>query len=44
MICNYSNAYVDVWVMKEYGLKESLTSCFRFQNPVSLGLLGMLCP
>ena len=29
MICNYGNDFVDVWVMKEYGLKESWTKLFK---------------
>ncbi|KAE7995274.1 hypothetical protein FH972_000092 [Carpinus fangiana] len=29
MICNYGNDFVDVWVMKEYRLKESWTKLFK---------------
>jgi F-box interacting protein len=29
MLCNYDSGCVDVWVMKEYGLKESWTKVFE---------------
>ncbi|KAB1206041.1 F-box protein CPR30 [Morella rubra] len=32
MICNYDNAYVDVWVMKEYGSKESWSKLFNISQ------------
>ncbi|XP_038715896.1 F-box protein CPR1-like isoform X2 [Tripterygium wilfordii] len=32
-LCNYNSQCVDVWVMKEYGVKESWTKLFKVEQP-----------
>ena len=44
MICNYSNAYVDVWVMKEYGVKESWTNLFKVPESCLNRPIGHVVP
>lgn len=33
VFCNYAWTHVDVWVMKEYGVKESWTKIFTIKSP-----------
>ncbi|XP_055813627.1 F-box/kelch-repeat protein At3g23880-like [Solanum dulcamara] len=33
VFCNYAWTHVDVWVMKEYGVKESWTKMFTIKSP-----------
>ncbi|WMV46688.1 hypothetical protein MTR67_040073 [Solanum verrucosum] len=33
VFCDYSSSHVDVWVMKEYGVKESWTKMFTINYP-----------
>lgn len=45
VICNYGQAYVDVWVMKEYGVKESWVKLFIVPRPrSSVGCFSYLRP
>lgn len=44
MVCNYCNAHVDVWVMKEYGVKESWSKLFKLSQSNITGSFGRLVP
>ncbi|KAJ4822580.1 hypothetical protein Tsubulata_018839 [Turnera subulata] len=44
LVCNYRSVGVDVWMMKEYGVKESWTKLFTVHNMKSVGKLVFLRP
>ncbi|KAF5474931.1 hypothetical protein F2P56_006783 [Juglans regia] len=44
LLFNYDNDYVDVWVMKEYGLKESWTKLFNVSQSTLNRAFGHVMP
>lgn len=44
VICNYSEVRVDVWIMKEYGVKESWTKLFSVEPSRTVSSLSYLKP
>ncbi|XP_057963868.1 F-box protein CPR1 [Malania oleifera] len=44
MSCNYQNDYVDVWVMKEYGVRDSWTNLFKITQTDVRGFSGFVMP
>ncbi|KAK9014497.1 hypothetical protein V6N11_005652 [Hibiscus sabdariffa] len=43
-VCNYDQAKIDVWVMKEYGVKESWTPLLSVQRTRAITTLAFLKP
>ena len=43
-ICNYDQVSVDVWVMKEYGVKETWTRLLSVQKTRAINTLTFLRP
>ncbi|EOY28895.1 hypothetical protein QUC31_013296 [Theobroma cacao] len=43
-VCNYNQEFVDVWVMKEYGMKESWTRLLSVQKTRAINALTFLRP
>ncbi|WMV48254.1 hypothetical protein MTR67_041639 [Solanum verrucosum] len=43
VLCNCNMLLVDVWVMKEYGVKESWTKMFTIKYTLRSGYLGQRC-
>ncbi|KAF7113714.1 hypothetical protein RHSIM_RhsimUnG0110600 [Rhododendron simsii] len=41
ILCNYIQKRVDVWVMKDYGVKESWTKLFSVAQPTVIDLLNL---
>ncbi|KAJ0017036.1 hypothetical protein Pint_09676 [Pistacia integerrima] len=44
VICNYNQVKVDVWVMKEYGVKESWSKLFSIERSRSISSFRFLKP
>jgi F-box interacting protein len=44
MLCNYGGDFVDVWAMKEYGLKESWTKLFKVSQSSLNRRFGQVMP
>jgi hypothetical protein len=44
MFCNYGNDFVDAWVMKEYGLKESWNKLFEVSQSSLNRKFGHMMP
>lgn len=44
LMCNYEHVYVDLWVMREYGVKESWIKLFSFRATKSISSFMFLRP
>lgn len=44
MICNYNQVNVDVWIMKEYGSKESWTRLLSIKKAIPVNLVKFMRP
>ncbi|XP_059645948.1 F-box protein CPR1-like [Cornus florida] len=44
VMCNYVGERVDIWVMKEYGVKESWTKLFSVEQPSVVNLFDFVKP
>ncbi|XP_059629553.1 F-box protein CPR1-like [Cornus florida] len=44
LVCNYVSVHVDIWVMKEYGVKESWTKLFSVAQPTTIEKFDWVWP
>ncbi|VVB07752.1 unnamed protein product [Arabis nemorensis] len=44
LMCNYDQKYVDVWMMKEYNVRDSWTKVFTVQKPKSVKSFAYMRP
>ncbi|XP_059629554.1 F-box protein CPR1-like [Cornus florida] len=44
LVCNYVSVHVDIWVMKEYGVKESWTKLFSIAQPTTIEKFDWVWP
>jgi len=44
LMCNYDQSYVDVWMMKEYNVRDSWTKVFTVQKPKSVKSFSYMRP